>query len=189
MKSTTGLSTITRPSSSPFDILSLPPPYSLPPRKLRAQYRTRSNGTSRRRIFYRKIAAGTVARTLSFRTATILKEENKRFDLRLHRHCGGECPRDWTIVPPRTMQSRAPIDVSCEAAKDITFSCLRYSGETIIRSARACVAPRTYYSLLAAFLSVFRVLFFLLRDGSAPHAVGKLHASFRDRFSARASPG
>ena len=31
------------------------------------------------------------------------------------------------------MQSRAPIDVSCEAAKDITFSCLRYLAATIIR--------------------------------------------------------
>lgn len=73
-------------------------------------------------------------------------EQNKSSALRLHRHCGGECLRDWTIVPPTTMQSRAPIDVSCEAAKDITFSCLRYLAATIIRWVRAYVAARTYYS-------------------------------------------
>lgn len=62
-----------------------------------------------RRIFYRKIAAYTVARTLSFRTATgYLEERTRRGEeaRRLHRHCGGECLRDWTIVVERQRCNR-----------------------------------------------------------------------------------
>lgn len=107
----------------------------------------RFKGTFHRRILYRKIARNTIARTLWFRTARYL-EENKSHALRLHRHCGGECLREQTIVTPTTMQSRAPIDVSCEAAKDITFSCLRYPAATIIRPVRAyAYTLQTYYSL------------------------------------------